>query len=68
MANETFSSLYDQKTAELSEVLYGSGAADGIIEAWVTVLSSSAGDLVSSDDVASDAAAITEYINSTLAS
>lgn len=65
MADETFSDLYDEQASELMEALYGSGAADEIIADWVTVLSASASNLVSVDDIKSDAAAIVAFISRT---
>ncbi len=64
MSDTDFADLYAAMTAELSEVFYGSGAADSIIEEWVDVLAQGANDLVDMDTINAEAAAITNYIDS----
>lgn len=65
MADTDFADLYAAKTAELSEVFYGSGAVDSIIAEWVEVLAQGASDLVDMDTINAEAAAITNYIDAT---
>ncbi len=64
MSDTDFADLYAAMTAELSEVFYGSGAADSIIEEWVDVLAQGANHLVDVDTINAEAAAITNYIDS----
>ncbi len=64
MSDADFADLYAAMTAELSEVFYGSGIADSIIDEWVEVLAQGASDLVDMDTINAEAAAITNYIDS----
>ena len=62
MANEAFVEMYDEATAELTEILYASGAAEAIVATWVDVLTASASDIVGAVTIDAEAAAITDYI------
>ena len=44
--------------AELTETLFTDGAAEAIVQRWVTLLTEQAADLVGSDVVESDAQAV----------
>jgi spore coat protein CotH len=61
LADPTFSAMVDDATSELQAALYDSGTAQGILDEWVDVLESQAGDLVDSATVESDAARIEAY-------
>ncbi len=63
LADETFSQLYDEQTAELTELLYSSGALDDALSSWVNVLTTQAGDLVDVATIESDAAAISTFVS-----
>ena len=53
-----FAELYDAAAAELTETLFTDGAAEAIVQRWVTLLTEQAADLVGSDVVESDAQAV----------
>jgi spore coat protein CotH len=57
-ANADFEALYQDKLTELRETLYGSGAADEILDQWVDVLTEGATDLVTEDTITDEADAI----------
>ncbi|MBX3098544.1 MAG: CotH kinase family protein [Salinibacterium sp.] len=61
MADPTFSALYDAAKVDLTASLFASGLAQSQLDAWVALLNSQAGDLITSDVVASDAASIESY-------
>ena len=58
MADETFSRLYEERLAELQAELVDSGAAEEIVARLEGSLLASAGDLVGSDTITSEADAI----------
>jgi len=62
LADEAFSQLYDEQTAELTEILYSSGALDDALVTWVNVLTSDATELVDIATIESDAAAISAFV------
>jgi len=61
LANDEFEALYDEATVHLQALLYGSGAADEILQQRVDVLTSQASDLVDAGTVASEAQTIAGY-------
>jgi spore coat protein CotH len=61
LENDEFAALYEAATAELTASLFGSGAADEVLDRWVSVLSEQAADLVDSATIAGEADAIREY-------
>jgi len=61
LADSTFSAMVDSATSDLQAALYDSGDAQQILDAWVDVLESQAGDLVDAATVESDAARIETY-------
>jgi hypothetical protein len=61
LADATFSTMVDDAEVELRAALYDSGEAQAILDDWVDVLDSQAGDLVDAATVESDAARISEY-------
>ncbi|MCB1026953.1 MAG: CotH kinase family protein, partial [Microthrixaceae bacterium] len=60
LADDDFSRMYDEATAELTEVLFTDGTAEQILANWVTTLQSDAGDLIDEATVEADASAIRE--------
>lgn len=62
LANDGFSQLYADQTAELTELLFTSGAADEALATWTDVLTSQAWDLVDVATIESDAAAISAFV------
>jgi spore coat protein CotH len=58
MSNETFSGLYEERLAELQAELVDSGAAEEIVADLAESLLATAGDLVASDTITSEADAI----------
>lgn len=62
LANDSFSQLYADQTAELTELLFTSGAADEALATWTDVLTSQASDLVDVATIESDAAAISAFV------
>ena len=63
LADDAFTGLYQQKTAELSEALYDSGAAEEIISDWVDVLISGASNLVDTETIVAEADAVRTIID-----
>lgn len=63
MANADFATLYNAKTAELSELLFASGTVDQVIANWADVLYNGAGDLVAETTVSAEAAALISYVD-----
>jgi spore coat protein CotH len=63
LANDEFAALYDTKTAELTQVLFGSGAADEVLDRWVDVLSANAADLVDKATIEAEANDIRAYFS-----
>ncbi len=63
LANNDFASLYAAKTAELRDLLFTSGTVDTVIERWTAVLTTGAAELVTSQAVATDAAALIDYVD-----
>lgn len=61
LANADFSALYDAALSRLTADLYTSGTAQRLLDRWTDVLTSQAGDLVSTATIDSDAAAIAGY-------
>jgi len=61
LADETFSALVTERLAELTDLLYASGTADGILSTWTAVLTDQASDLVSADTVETESASIATY-------
>jgi spore coat protein CotH len=66
MATSPFLALYQQAVAELRAELYGDGTASAVLDRWVSVLSSGAGDLVTAEVVTAEAAAISAYFRPTV--
>lgn len=64
LAVDEFAQLYADATAELTESLYSSGAAEAIIERWVELFSSEAAELVDVTTIRSEADAILNVIPS----
>lgn len=60
-ANSEFEQLYGDRLAELRDQLYGSGAAEEILETWTTLLKTQAPDLVDEATVTEEAARISRY-------
>ncbi len=58
LADATFSQMYAEQTAELTELMYSSGALDDALSTWVNVLSNDASDLVDAATIEAEAAAI----------
>jgi spore coat protein CotH len=65
MADETFAASYEAALADLTEELYGSGAAAEILERWTGVLADQAGDLVDEETRTEEAAAVEAYFDGT---
>jgi spore coat protein CotH len=61
LANDTFAAMVADATTSLQASLYDSGEAQAILDEWVDVLESEAGDLVDTATVESDAARISAY-------
>lgn len=57
-ANSEFAALYESTLEDLRAQLYGSGAAEGVLDQWVGVLKDQAGELVDAATVDREAAAI----------
>ena len=55
-ANETWSELYEQRLAEVTDVLVASGTAESILAEWVELLITQAGELISEATVGEEAA------------
>jgi spore coat protein CotH len=64
MADDAFKSLYDKAVTDLKAGLYGSGKAAHVLHDRAAVLTSQAGDLVSSDTVTQEAAKIEAFFTS----
>ena len=62
LAVDEFDAMYTAATAELTDTLYVSGAAEEIIQSWVDVLSSDANNLVDVPTIQADADAIAASI------
>jgi spore coat protein CotH len=62
LANEEFNALYEARLAELTGQLVVSGDANSVLDAWVDMLQTQAGDLVATDVVESEAATIREFL------
>lgn len=62
LADADFAALYAQAKVDLQEELITSGAAQGILDDWVAVLTAQASDLVPAATVDSEAAALEEYL------
>jgi len=60
-ANPEFAALYEQRLTELRAQLYGSGVAEGILEKWVSLLTTQASDLVDRSTIEREAAGVTAY-------
>ena len=58
LANEEFNALYETRLAELTGQLVTSGHAESVLTTWVELLKTQASDLVGTDVIESDAAAI----------
>ncbi|RYV53021.1 CotH kinase family protein [Pengzhenrongella frigida] len=63
MADDEFAALYASTLADLTATLYASGTAADIVRSWTTVLTDQAGDLVSTETIDQEAAAITTYFD-----
>lgn len=63
LATATFAAMVADATASLQNSLYDSGEAQAILDEWVDVLESQAGDLVDPATVESDAARISAYFD-----
>lgn len=63
LANDEFEALYDAKTTELTQALFGSGAADEVLDRWVDVLSANAADLVDEATIEAEADDIRAYFD-----
>jgi len=63
LANDEFQALYDAKTTELTQALFGSGAADEVLDRWVDVLSANAADLVDEATIEAEADDIRAYFD-----
>ena len=63
LANAEFQALYDAKTTELTQTLFGSGAADEVLDRWVDVLSANAADLVDGATIEAEADDIRAYFD-----
>lgn len=63
MADEEFAALYTTTLADLTETLYTSGAAADVLESWSAVLTDQASDLVPTETIDEEAAAITTYFD-----
>ena len=63
LANADFAALVDARTAELTQTLFGSGAADEVLDRWVAVLTANAGDLVDDATIAAEADDIRAYFD-----
>jgi spore coat protein CotH len=61
LADETYSALYEGTLAELREQLYGTSAAQDVLDAWVEVLTEDASDLVDAATIDQEADAIAGY-------
>ena len=62
MADAGFAAMYDAAKADLTASLFASGLAQSHLDAWVALLNSQAADLISTDEVAGDAASIEAYL------
>ena len=62
LANEEFNALYETRLAELTEQLITSGDAESVLAGWVELLNTQVSDLVSTDIVESEAAAIRDVL------
>jgi spore coat protein CotH len=61
LADETYSALYEDILDELREQLYGTSAAQDVLDAWVEVLAEDASDLVDAATIDQEADAIAGY-------
>jgi spore coat protein CotH len=61
LADETYSALYEDILAELREQLYGTSAAQNVLDSWVEVLTEEASDLVEASTIDQEADAIAGY-------
>lgn len=62
LANDEWENLYEEKLAELTDQLVDSGTAEEVLEGWVDLLVSEAGDLVSESTVEQEAGQIAGYL------
>ncbi|MCG7310175.1 CotH kinase family protein [Brachybacterium sp. ACRRE] len=63
MDDDTFSDLYESTLASVRKAVYTSGDATARVKALSSLLTKDASDLVSSDDITSDAKTITDVID-----
>jgi spore coat protein CotH len=61
LADETYSALYEDILSELREQLYGTSAAQNVLDSWVEVLTEDASDLVDAATIDQEADAIAGY-------
>jgi spore coat protein CotH len=61
LADETYSALYEDILSELREELYGTWAAQKVLDSWVEVLTEEASDLVEASTIDQEAEAIEAY-------
>ncbi|HEY5516485.1 MAG TPA: CotH kinase family protein [Pengzhenrongella sp.] len=61
-ATPELAALYDEAVADLTAELIDSGAATEVLATWVTVLTEHAGDLVDTETIKQDAAAVAAYL------
>lgn len=59
--NEQFAALVSQASTELKAELYGSGTATQILNTWTATLHAQATDLVSTETIATESAAIADF-------
>lgn len=62
---EEFNAKYEQAQADLRETLYASGLAQEILDQWSNVLKEGASDLVTDEQISTDAQAISKYFTQT---
>lgn len=62
---EEFNAKYEQAQTDLREALYTSGKAQEILDQWSNVLKEGASDLVTDEQISTDAQAISKYFTQT---
>ena len=61
LADETYSALYEDVLSELREQLYGTSAAQNVLDSWAEVLTEEVSDLVEASTIDQEAEAIEAY-------
>ena len=59
---DEFNDLYEQRLAELSEILVESVLAESILDEWAEVLADQAGDLISEETLAAEVDRLSEAL------